>query len=67
MQKKLCCNINFLDLQNYTNYWFKEKNYKKAIKTIFNIYDKGYSVLDILDNYFSFIKITDILSEEQNI
>ncbi len=63
--KKLCCNINYIDLQNYTTSWYKEKDYKKAIKIIFNIYDKGYSVLDILDNYFSFIKITDILSEEQ--
>ena len=63
--KQLCCNINYLDLQNFTNCWFKEKNYKKSIKIIFKIYDKGYSVLDILDNYFSFIKITDILNEEQ--
>ena len=63
--KELCCNINFLDLQNYTIYWFKEKNYKKSIDVIFKIYDKGYSVLDILDNYFSFIKITDILNEKQ--
>ena len=54
-----------MDLQNYTIYWFKEKNYKKAIEIIFKIYDKGYSVLDILDNYFSFIKITDLLNEEQ--
>jgi DNA polymerase III delta prime subunit len=63
--KKLCCNINYLDLQNYTMYWFQEKNYEKAIKIIFKIYDKGYSVLDILDNYFSFIKITNILNEKQ--
>lgn len=63
--KKLCCNINYLDLQNYTMYWFQEKNYEKAIQIIFKIYDKGYSVLDILDNYFSFIKITNMLNEKQ--
>tara|TARA_B100000795_G_scaffold268630_1_gene256010 strand:- start:6828 stop:7781 length:954 start_codon:yes stop_codon:yes gene_type:complete len=62
--KELCCNINYLDLQNYTNAWYKEKNYKKAIDIIFKIYNKGYSVLDILDNYFSFIKITTILEEK---
>jgi len=62
--KKLCCNINFLELQNFTNSWYIEKNYKKSINVIFNIYDKGYSVLDILDNYFSFIKITNILEEK---
>ncbi len=63
--KELCCNINYLELQHYTIAWYKDKDYKKAIKIIFNIYNKGYSVLDILDNYFSFIKVTDILNEEQ--
>jgi len=62
--KELCCNINYLELQNYTNAWYKDKDYKKAIEIIFNIYNKGYSVLDILDNYFSFIKVTDIIIEE---
>lgn len=63
--KELCCNINYLDLQHYTICWFKEKNYQKSIQIIFKIHDKGYSVLDILDNYFSFIKITKILNEKQ--
>ena len=27
--------------------------------------DKGYSVTDILDNYFTFVKITDLLNEEE--
>ena len=62
--KKLCCNINFLDFHNYTIAWYKEKDYKKSINIILNIYNKGYSVLDILDNYFSFIKITNLLDEE---
>ena len=36
-----------------------------AIKLLYSIYDKGYSVMDILDNYFTFIKITTFLTEEQ--
>ena len=32
---------------------------------LYSIYDKGYSVMDILDNYFLFIKITDMLTETQ--
>ena len=36
-----------------------------AIKLLYSIYDKGYSVMDILDNYFIFIKITDFLTEAQ--
>ena len=30
---------------------------------MFTIYHKGYSVMDILDNYFSFIKVTNIIPE----
>ena len=34
-------------------------------KLIYSIFDNGYSVMDILDNYFLFVKITDMLTEEQ--
>jgi DNA polymerase III delta prime subunit len=61
--KKICTNISFLDFEKYTNYWI-EKDYINSIEVIMNIYKKGYSVLDILDNYFCFIKITNILEEE---
>ena len=37
----------------------------EAIKLIYNIFDKGYSVIDILDNYFIFIKNTNCVNEEQ--
>jgi len=62
--KNICTNISFFEFEKYTNSWFKEKDYKKSISNILNIYKKGYSVLDILDNYFSFIKITDIIEED---
>ena len=35
-----------------------------AIKILYDIHDKGYSVMDILDNYFLFVKNTHLLSEE---
>ena len=38
---------------------------KKAIKLVYDLVDKGYSVMDILDNYFMFVKSTNMLSEEQ--
>ncbi len=62
--KNICTNISFFEFEKYTISWFKEKDYKKSINIILNIYKKGYSVLDILDNYFSFIKITEIIEEE---
>lgn len=61
---QLCCNISFVIFEKYTNY-ILNKDLKKAIHIILDIYEKGYSVMDILDNYFIFIKNTQILTEEQ--
>ena len=35
-----------------------------AIDILYHIYDYGYSVIDILDYFFTFIKLTDKLDEE---
>jgi len=61
---QLCSNISFLTFEEYTNF-IKAQNLKEAINLILEIYDKGYSVMDILDNYFLYIKNTHILTEEQ--
>ena len=37
----------------------------ESIQIINGLYDKGYSVMDILDNYFLFIKNAHILTEDQ--
>ena len=63
--KDICTNISFYDLEKYTFEWFKKKNCENAIEIIMEIYQKGYSVMDILDSYFHFIKTSDILIEEQ--
>jgi DNA polymerase III delta prime subunit len=61
---KLCSNISFITFEDYTNL-IKNKKLDEAIRLIYEIYDKGYSVMDILDNYFLFIKNTTILSEDE--
>ncbi len=61
---KLCSNISFITFENYTNL-IKNKKINESINLIYEIYDKGYSVMDILDNYFLFVKNTDILSETE--
>ena len=61
---QLCSNISFLSFQVYTN-CILNSELLEAINIIHELYDKGYSVMDILDNYFIFIKTTTILSEEQ--
>jgi replication factor C subunit 2/4 len=63
LAESVCSNISFSLFQKYTNF-IKEKNIKEAVNLLYSLYDKGYSVMDILDNYFLFVKITPILSEE---
>ena len=60
----VCTNISFFTFEKYTTF-LKNNDISSAIKLLYGIYDKGYSVMDILDNYFLFIKITDLLSETQ--
>tara|TARA_B000000475_G_scaffold269543_1_gene263688 strand:+ start:643 stop:1596 length:954 start_codon:yes stop_codon:yes gene_type:complete len=62
--KEICTNISFYEFEKYTEEWYKNKNLKFSIQIINSIYNKGYSVMDILDSYFTFIKITNILDED---
>lgn len=59
----LCFNISFVLLEKYTQLML-DNDLENAIILIYDIYDKGYSVIDILDTYFAFIKKTTILNEE---
>ena len=59
-----CTNISFCILEDYTKL-LKDNKLNEAIKLIYELYDKGYSVMDILDNYFLFIKHTISLTEDE--
>jgi replication factor C subunit 2/4 len=61
--KEICTNISFYEFEKYTEEWYINKDLKFAIQIINSIYKKGYSVMDILDSYFTFIKITDMIEE----
>lgn len=61
---QLCTNISFLTFEEY-NILLRNNKLDEAIKLIYQIYDKGYSVMDILDSYFLFIKNTKNITEEQ--
>lgn len=61
---QLCTNISFITFEEY-NTLLKNNKLNEAIKLIYQIYDKGYSVMDILDSYFLFIKNTKNITEEQ--
>lgn len=61
----ICTNISFYEFKKFTNFWLKEKNLPSASKTILDIYKKGYSVIDIFDTYFNFIKLNNEIKEER--
>jgi DNA polymerase III delta prime subunit len=61
---QLCSNISFLTFEEFTNLVL-HCELLPAIELIFKLNEKGYSVMDILDNYFVFIKTTNVLTEDQ--
>jgi DNA polymerase III delta prime subunit len=58
-----CTNISFNDFNKYIKLCI-DNDLSKAVELLYNIYDRGYSVIDILDNLYLFVKTTDILEEE---
>jgi DNA polymerase III delta prime subunit len=62
--QKACTNINFLDFDKYIGL-LKEKRLNDSIQLIYCIYDKGYSVIDILDTFFLFLKSSTLLNESE--
>ena len=59
----VCTNISFFIFEQYTQL-LQDSKLGMAIKILYDIHDKGYSVMDILDNYFLFVKNTHLLTEE---
>jgi DNA polymerase III delta prime subunit len=64
LANNICTNISFNLLHTYTEH-VKLKQLNDAIRVIYSIYDKGYSVMDILDNYFIYVKMTTVLNEKE--
>ena len=60
---KLSTNISYTVFDEYTNVVL-DKKIVEAINILYHLYDEGYSVMDILDNYFIYIKITNLISDD---
>ena len=58
----ICTNMNYNNFKTYMDLCLKKDLYN-SIKKIYFIYDSGYSVIDILDNFFVFIKNTDLITD----
>lgn len=63
LANKLCTNISYNTFIEYTN-CCKANKLIDALSIIFEIYNCGYSVMDILDSYMNFVKRTNSLSED---
>ena len=60
--KLVCSNISFQHFENYIEALQNHELYK-AIRIFYEIFDYGYSVIDILDYFFIFVKSTNKLDE----
>ena len=61
---KICTNIGFQIFETYTNH-IRNERLHEAIMVLYELYDNGYSVLDILDTYFMFVKLSNTFSEDE--
>jgi len=61
--KKLCSNISFQQFECYIDR-LKQRDLAGAINILYSIHDYGYSVIDILDYFFIFIKMTKVIDED---
>jgi DNA polymerase III delta prime subunit len=61
--KKICSNISYQQFELYIDK-VKQKKLTEAIDILYTIHDYGYSVIDILDYFFAFLKITPLLDED---
>ena len=51
-------------LDKLTNLIINEHELEKGIELVLDVYNQGYSVIDILDAYFNYIKMCNIVSED---
>jgi DNA polymerase III delta prime subunit len=59
----LCTNINFNIFASYFEH-VRAGKLCDAIRILYDLHDQGYSVIDILDSLFAFVKHTDTLTNE---
>ena len=62
--KELCSTISFQQFEAYVAD-LRRNDLVAAIYKLNHIYDYGYSVIDILDAFFTFVKATSLLSEDE--
>jgi len=62
--KQICSTISIHKFENYI-VCLQQGELQKAIDILYSIYDQGYSVIDILDYFYSFMKISSLSEDTQ--
>lgn len=62
--REMCSTISIQKFDEYLQ-MLKNGELAESIQILYSIYDQGYSVIDILDYLFTFVKSTEYLTEEQ--
>jgi len=60
---QICSIISFQRFENYIH-CLKQNNLVDATRIMYETYDYGYSVIDIFDYLFSYVKITELISDD---
>lgn len=61
--ENLCSTISFYYFDQYLDALVNKKDLNAAIKVFYHIYDYGYSVIDILNYFFIYVKTCSLCSE----
>ena len=59
---QVCTNISFSTFDEYTSFILKS-DLSEGVSILYELFDRGYSVMDIYDNYFLYVKLTPLLNE----
>ena len=62
--KKIISDISYKEFEKYIML-LKDNNVDDAVQILYNIHDYGYSVIDILDKFYAFVKNTDLIDEDK--
>jgi DNA polymerase III delta prime subunit len=62
--KELCSTVSFQQFESYIGD-LRSGTYVNGFAKLNHIYEYGYSVIDILDAFFTFVKATSLLSEDE--
>ncbi len=65
---KLCVNISFQEFEKYIEllkHNTADDDIYNAIRLLYHFHDQGFSVIDILESMFGFVKSTALLTEEE--